>query len=47
MSKSVALPDPDYVLNYRVIYDMNGDEPNARVSISPNGTRSVEAPRMY
>lgn len=47
VSKSVALPDPDYVLNYQVIYDMNGDEPNARVSISPNGTRSVEAPRTY
>ena len=44
-SRSAILPDPDYVLNYRVIYDMNGDEPNARVSILPNGTRRVEVSR--
>lgn len=41
-SGSAAVPDPDYVLNYRVLYDFNGDAPNARVSILPDGTRIVE-----
>ena len=38
-ARAVLTPDPDYILRYRVIYDANGDTPNASVSILPSGQR--------
>jgi len=34
--------DEDYVLRYRVVFDSNGDSVNARIAVSPDGSRKVE-----
>ena len=36
--------DPDYSLEYRVIFDRNGDLPETIVTLSPDGSREVNKP---
>lgn len=36
--------DPNYSLEYRVIFDRNGDPPETIVTLSPDGTREVNKP---